>query len=180
MEDSVCYQRRLSYALTWGSMTTDPISTLFRKFTLRLPYQSPIYLQSDSYNQRYSDSLSKREYEQDNSSHQRHHGQSWRSHRHLLCSLSWLWLRAHKRSVVRVSPPSQALRVEYQEQERKKANAAFRIALVEQFGSIYGTDENKLDALQRLCGKLGIDPIPTSITACKKVRGVTIYESEHD
>ncbi|KAH0598160.1 hypothetical protein MHUMG1_04532 [Metarhizium humberi] len=53
-------------------------------------------------------------------------------------------------------------------QEEKEANASFRIALVEQFGSIYGTDENKLEALQRLCGKLGIDPIPTSITACKK------------
>ncbi|EFY94683.1 hypothetical protein X797_010620 [Metarhizium robertsii] len=53
-------------------------------------------------------------------------------------------------------------------QKEKEANAAFRIALVEQFGSIYGTDENKLEALQRLCEKLGIDPIPTSITACKK------------
>jgi hypothetical protein len=65
-------------------------------------------------------------------------------------------------------------------QKEKEANAAFRIALVKQFGSIYGTDDNKLEVLQRLCEKLDIDVIPTSITACKKVRGVTIWESEHD
>ncbi|EFY93808.1 hypothetical protein J3459_013025 [Metarhizium acridum] len=34
--------------------------------------------------------------------------------------------------------------------EENEANGAFRIALVKQFGRIYGTDDNRLEVLQQL------------------------------
>ncbi|TWU71430.1 hypothetical protein ED733_002233 [Metarhizium rileyi] len=48
------------------------------------------------------------------------------------------------------------------------ANNRFRAALVQQFGQLYGTDESKLETLQRLCEKLELYPVPASVTACKK------------
>ncbi|KAK2589577.1 hypothetical protein QQS21_012746 [Conoideocrella luteorostrata] len=50
----------------------------------------------------------------------------------------------------------------------RAANKLLREAIVAQFGRLYGTSENKLDTLQHLCDKLGINPVPQSITACKK------------
>lgn len=35
-----------------------------------------------------------------------------------------------------------------------------------------GISTGKLQKWQELCGELGVDPIPTSITQCKKVRGI--------
>ncbi|KAG6076625.1 hypothetical protein E4U15_005006 [Claviceps sp. LM218 group G6] len=59
-----------------------------------------------------------------------------------------------------------------------KENAArnlFQQALVDEFGAIYGENDEKLDVLQQLCRKLEIDPIPQSITACKKaIKGVYV------
>lgn len=53
--------------------------------------------------------------------------------------------------------------------KERKARTRFQKALVEQFEQLYGHDDNKLDVLQTLCGKLGISPVPSTITACKKV-----------
>ncbi|KAG6091190.1 hypothetical protein E4U31_007318 [Claviceps sp. LM219 group G6] len=51
----------------------------------------------------------------------------------------------------------------------KIARKLFRQALVDEFGAIYGVDDNKLDVLQRLCEKLEINPLPQSIADCKEV-----------
>ncbi|KAK2592853.1 hypothetical protein QQS21_009456 [Conoideocrella luteorostrata] len=50
----------------------------------------------------------------------------------------------------------------------KVARKRFRVAVVEQFGQMYGTDENNLNSLQRLSEKLHISPVPDSIKSCKK------------
>lgn len=55
------------------------------------------------------------------------------------------------------------------------ARDLFRQALVDEFGAIYGENDEKVDVLQQLCRKLEIDPIPQSITACKKVRFRKVY-----
>ncbi|KAG6116485.1 hypothetical protein E4U13_001816 [Claviceps humidiphila] len=55
------------------------------------------------------------------------------------------------------------------------ARNLFRQALVDEFGAIYGENDEKVDVLQQLCRKLEIDPIPQSITACKKaIKGVYV------
>ncbi|KAG5961367.1 hypothetical protein E4U56_003927 [Claviceps arundinis] len=51
----------------------------------------------------------------------------------------------------------------------KTARKLFRQALVDEFGAIYGVDDNKLDVLQKLCEKLEINPLPQSIADCKEV-----------
>lgn len=53
--------------------------------------------------------------------------------------------------------------------KERKAKERFQDALVAQFEQLYGADENKLDVLQTLCGKIGISPIPSTVTQCKKV-----------
>lgn len=53
--------------------------------------------------------------------------------------------------------------------KERKAKERFQEALVAQFEQLYGADENKLDVLQTLCGKIGISPIPSTVTQCKKV-----------
>ncbi|KAG6030202.1 hypothetical protein E4U19_000557 [Claviceps sp. Clav32 group G5] len=59
--------------------------------------------------------------------------------------------------------------------EENAARNLFRQALVDEFGAIYGENDEKLDVLQQLCRKLDIDPIPQSITACKKaIKGVYV------
>jgi hypothetical protein len=49
------------------------------------------------------------------------------------------------------------------------ARSNLRKAIVGRFNQLYGTDENKLDTLQLLCNKIGISPIPETITSCKAV-----------
>lgn len=53
-----------------------------------------------------------------------------------------------------------------------KERKQYMIALADtHIGSIdRGTAAEKLAGLQGLCGELGISPIPSSITRCKKVR----------
>lgn len=53
--------------------------------------------------------------------------------------------------------------------KERKARERFQKALVGRFEQLYGADENKLEVLQSLCSKIGISPIPSTITACKKV-----------
>ncbi|KAG6091189.1 hypothetical protein E4U30_007949 [Claviceps sp. LM220 group G6] len=59
------------------------------------------------------------------------------------------------------------------------ARNLFQQALVDEFGAIYGENDEQLDVLQQLCRKLEIDPIPQSITACKKVGYVSLEFSVH-
>ncbi|KAG5943118.1 hypothetical protein E4U59_000653 [Claviceps monticola] len=53
--------------------------------------------------------------------------------------------------------------------KEKTERKLFRQALVDEFGAIYGVDDNKLDVLQRLCEKLEINPLPQTLTDCKEV-----------
>jgi hypothetical protein len=52
--------------------------------------------------------------------------------------------------------------------DRNDAKDDFKNALVKEFNSIYGTDENDLGSWQGLCGILGI-PISESLEECRKV-----------
>ncbi|EHK50232.1 uncharacterized protein TrAtP1_007301 [Trichoderma atroviride] len=52
--------------------------------------------------------------------------------------------------------------------KERKARKGFQKALADQFEQLYGHDDNKLDVLQILCGKIGISPVPNTITSCKK------------
>ena len=51
------------------------------------------------------------------------------------------------------------------EEERE----ALRSAMVLQFNAMYGKDAKDLRAWKALCDALGVDPIPDSITKCRKV-----------
>lgn len=54
--------------------------------------------------------------------------------------------------------------------EVRAARRRLIAALVAQFDLAYGTrEEDKLETLQTLCGKLSLSPVPETITACKKV-----------
>ncbi|KAK7686019.1 hypothetical protein QCA50_010830 [Cerrena zonata] len=53
--------------------------------------------------------------------------------------------------------------------ERRRAQyRQLQDALVGEFNHQYGRDEGKLAAWQALCEEVGIDPIPTTITQCRK------------
>jgi hypothetical protein len=54
--------------------------------------------------------------------------------------------------------------------EKLVAKSGFQDALTMQFNNIYGTNENDLTNWQILCAKLGIDPVPESLNACRQVR----------
>jgi hypothetical protein len=58
----------------------------------------------------------------------------------------------------------------WDEDEKQDAKEGFRDALTMQFNNIYGTNENDLTNWQILCAKLGIDPVPESLKACRQVR----------
>jgi hypothetical protein len=53
---------------------------------------------------------------------------------------------------------------------RKNAKAAFRSGLVEQFNASYGTDVNDIANWHAIMTRLGIDPLPDTVSGCKKVR----------
>jgi len=50
------------------------------------------------------------------------------------------------------------------------AKQGFQDALTMQFNDSYGTDENDLTNWQTLCARLGMDPVPESLNACRRVR----------
>jgi len=56
-----------------------------------------------------------------------------------------------------------------QTKKRRRAENLFKNALVKQFNSIYGTDEDRLEAWKDLCGRLGVSEIPETLTECRKV-----------
>jgi hypothetical protein len=53
--------------------------------------------------------------------------------------------------------------------ERKDAHADFKTALVQQFNTVYGTDDTILETWQGLCRALNIEPPPTSAAEAKVV-----------
>ncbi|TFK36319.1 hypothetical protein BDQ12DRAFT_610075, partial [Crucibulum laeve] len=55
------------------------------------------------------------------------------------------------------------------DENRADARQAFQDALTLQFNNIYGTDANNITSWQVLCARLGIDPIPDSLAACREV-----------
>ncbi|KAG8723759.1 hypothetical protein FRC09_001845 [Ceratobasidium sp. 395] len=52
---------------------------------------------------------------------------------------------------------------------RREALGNYKLALVLQFNDTYGTDQNDLASWQNLCRALGIEDIPDSLSACKKI-----------
>ncbi|KAF8880361.1 WD40-repeat-containing domain protein [Gymnopilus junonius] len=52
---------------------------------------------------------------------------------------------------------------------REDAYQSFRIALTEQFNTVYGTDAESLEGWQLLCAKVGVDPIPDSLKKCREI-----------
>ena len=53
--------------------------------------------------------------------------------------------------------------------EKKEASFAFKTAMVHQFNTLYGTDENDIESWRKLC--LAVDiPAPEGLQACRKVR----------
>lgn len=53
--------------------------------------------------------------------------------------------------------------------EFRNARRNFKSAMVQQFNSLYGTDENDLSSWQNLCRILGIQPVPERLKDCRKV-----------
>ena len=54
--------------------------------------------------------------------------------------------------------------------ERKDAHDDFKTALVQQFNTVYGTDDTILETWQGLCRALNVAPPPTSAAEAKVVR----------
>lgn len=55
---------------------------------------------------------------------------------------------------------------------RTRARRDFRNAMIDEFNRTYGTDYKNLESWQNLCRVVGIDPVPETITQCRKVRGI--------
>jgi len=56
--------------------------------------------------------------------------------------------------------------------QKEIAKQGFQDALTLQFNNSYGTDVDDLTKWQALCAKLGVDPIPESLYACREVRKI--------
>lgn len=54
--------------------------------------------------------------------------------------------------------------------ERDSAYQEFKDALTQQFNANYGTDAEDINAWQNLCGRLNIEPVPTTLKRCRQVR----------
>lgn len=52
---------------------------------------------------------------------------------------------------------------------RRSKRDAFRTAMVEEFNRRYGIDDRSLASWQNLCSVFSIQPVPASISQCKKV-----------
>ena len=53
--------------------------------------------------------------------------------------------------------------------ERKGARQAFRDAMVIRFNGLYGTDVHAFENWHKLCVTVHIEPLPPTISECKKV-----------
>lgn len=61
---------------------------------------------------------------------------------------------------------------------RSRAHRRFRSAMIDEFNATYGTDNNDLESWKNLCRVVGIDPVPETITQCRKVRLDLLFSSE--
>ncbi|KAJ4266057.1 hypothetical protein NW762_004030 [Fusarium torreyae] len=52
--------------------------------------------------------------------------------------------------------------------EMKIAREDFKAAMVKQFNDIYGKDSENIESWQKLCRVLEIEPIPGSLSECRK------------
>ncbi|KAF8626945.1 hypothetical protein AX15_004623 [Amanita polypyramis BW_CC] len=53
---------------------------------------------------------------------------------------------------------------------KKEAWSQFCVALEQQFTSYYGSDVHDINVWQALCVEVGVDPVPDTISKCKRVR----------
>ena len=60
---------------------------------------------------------------------------------------------------------------------REEAREEYRTAVVSQFNVNYGTDVDALESWHTLCKYIGIDPIPDTLEACKRVRIICIFRN---
>ena len=56
-----------------------------------------------------------------------------------------------------------------EDEERVEAYDALKIAMVQEFNTLYGTDVDDIDSWHKLCLALDISP-PKSLQACREVR----------
>jgi len=59
-----------------------------------------------------------------------------------------------------------------EDQQKQVAKQGFQDALIMQFNDSYGTDVDDLTKWQALCAKLGMDPVPENLNACREVRKI--------
>ena len=59
-----------------------------------------------------------------------------------------------------------------EDQQKQVAKQGFQDALTMQFNNSYGTDVDDLTKWQALCAKLGMDPVPENLNACREVRKI--------
>jgi hypothetical protein len=64
-----------------------------------------------------------------------------------------------------------AIREGLSKKQRKERRG---LAIAGEIEGIYGKDGTKLENWQHLCRDVKIEPIPPSVTQCKKVRGVGV------
>lgn len=57
-----------------------------------------------------------------------------------------------------------------EDEDREEAHKAFKDALTQQFNDYYGTDVDNIASWQKLCRRLGVEPIPEGLQACRAVR----------
>ncbi|RDB27496.1 hypothetical protein Hypma_003779 [Hypsizygus marmoreus] len=68
--------------------------------------------------------------------------------------------------------------LQWSQYERNENKDYFKDALVKEFNTIYGTDENSLESWQTLCRVLSITPIPETLKVCREV-SISYTSSSH-
>lgn len=53
--------------------------------------------------------------------------------------------------------------------QRKGATSAYKTTLIHQFNASYGTNVNDINSWHAMMMHMGIDPLPDTVSACKKV-----------
>lgn len=53
--------------------------------------------------------------------------------------------------------------------ERRDAHEGFKIALVQQFNAVYGTDASDIESWEGLCTALNVKPLPGTLEEATKV-----------
>ena len=64
-------------------------------------------------------------------------------------------------------------------EEKKAARDEFNLALIEEFNSLYGSDEKDIKNWHNLCHVLRIDPVPSKIKECREVSAPICHCVDH-